>query len=259
MQAREADRTYSYLIGGLTVEMMNFTETYTTDHYIFNYHKNSVAEREIAAIANTQEECFAQITRQLDVSFPMKIEYFLCNSAEEVGMYLEEKTPCYGFADSPNKIYAVYSDEAKCIGAHEDAHIISYQINHPESTFLREGLAMYFDKEWWSIPNEKWSKYYLELGMVPELSDLLEDEYFFTLGCEQSYPIAGCFVSWIIEMYSKDMFLEIYREQGDYAKKLEEKLQKPPQEINRMFQEYIRKADLDEELRVKMSNLLSEG
>ena len=238
--------------------MMDFTELYTTDHYIFHYHKNSVAEKEIAAIANTQEACFVQITKQLDVSFPMEIEYFLCNSADEVGMYLEEKTPCNGFADWPNKIYAVYSDKVKCIGAHEDAHIISFQINCPNSAFLREGLAMYFDKVWWSISNEKWSKYYLELNMVPEISDLLEDEYFFTLECEQSYPIAGCFVSWMIDRYSKDMFLEIYREAGDYAKKLEEKLQKSSQEMNRMFQEYIRKVVLDEESRVKMSNLLKE-
>lgn len=238
--------------------MTDFTETYITDHYIFNYHKNSAAEKEIGAIADTQEECFAQITSRLDVSFPMKIEYFLCNSTDEVGMYLVEKTPCYGFADSPNKIYAVYSDEIKCIGAHEDAHIISYQINHPESTFLREGLAMYFDKEWWSIPNEKWSKYYLELDMVPELSDLLEDEYFFKLGCEQTYPIAGCFVSWIINMYSKDVFLELYREQTDYAKKLQEKLHRSITEINMMFKEYIQKADLDEESRIIMSDLLKE-
>jgi len=33
--------------------------------------------------------------------------------------------------DLPNEIYAVYNDKVKCIGFHEDAHIISYNIAVP--------------------------------------------------------------------------------------------------------------------------------
>ncbi len=239
--------------------MTNFSETYGSDHYIFHYHAHSTAHREIASIARTQEACFERITRQLGVSFPMKIEYYLCNSAQEVGMYdPEDPSPCNGFAQEPNKIYAVYSDQVQCIGPHEDAHLISYRINRPDSTFLREGLAMYFDREWWSIPNEQWGRYYLEQDRVPPLSDLLEDDCFFALGCAQTYPIAGSFVSWMLDACSKDAFLELYSAQADYTKILQATLQRPLPEIDQLFRGYLLKAELDEAARSRMSHLLRE-
>ena len=42
-------------------------------------------------------------------------------------------------------IYGVYGSESMYEESHEVAHILSYQITIPESLFLREGLAMYFD------------------------------------------------------------------------------------------------------------------
>ena len=86
-----------------------------TPHYIFHYHANSKAEREIDEIAACQEDCFKKICEVLKVVPEIKLEYYLCDSPEEVGRFCGELCgdyePCNGFADSPNKIYTVYNDE----------------------------------------------------------------------------------------------------------------------------------------------------
>ena len=91
-----------------------------------------------------------------------KIEYFLCETPEDVGRIYGDNEPCNGFAAPPNKIYAVYNEKIQCIGFHEDAHIISYTINRPDCPAIREELAMYFDRKWWGIQNLDWVGFFLK-------------------------------------------------------------------------------------------------
>lgn len=59
---------------------------------------------------------------------------------------------------STKSIYAVYNDEIKCIGPHEDAHLISETFRMSDLDFLCEGLAMHFDKCWWGLHFVLWVK-----------------------------------------------------------------------------------------------------
>ena len=137
-------------------------EQYETRHYIFNYNKNSKAGKDVIAIAKYQESCLKYICSVLRIYPDFKIEYYLCDTPEEVGHIYGDDEPCNGFTDLPNKIYAVYNDEVQCIGFHEDAHVISYLINRPNSCAIREGLAMYFDRKWWGIQNLDWTGYFIK-------------------------------------------------------------------------------------------------
>ena len=69
---------------------------------------------------------------------------------------------CDGFACPPDEVYAVYNEKIKCIGPHEDTHILSFTINKPKSSFIREGLAMFFDKVWWDKDNDDWVRLFLK-------------------------------------------------------------------------------------------------
>ena len=80
------------------------------------------------------------------VSPQFQINYYLLETPKLVGKMYGDNVPCNGFANPPNETYAVYNEKVKYIGYYEDAHIISYILNKPQSVFLREGLAMYFDK-----------------------------------------------------------------------------------------------------------------
>jgi hypothetical protein len=145
-----------------------------------------------------------------------KIEYFLCSSRELVGELYGDNEPCNGFAREPNQIFAVYNDEVKCIGYHEDAHIISYNtLAKPKQNFIREGLAMYFDRVWWGLPNYAWVQMFIEKGIYPRIRDLMEREAFFSFSDIVTYPIAGAFTEYIINVFGIEKYKAFYSCVGD--------------------------------------------
>ena len=147
---------------------------FESEHYIFHYGANTKAEQDISEIAAYQESCFRYICDVLNVTPNFKIEYFLCDSPEEVGRIYGDNDPCNGFAAPPDKIYAVYNEQVQCIGFHEDAHIISYTVNRPDCPAIREGLAMYFDRKWWGIQNLDWTGHYLNTGRYVPVDKMLD-------------------------------------------------------------------------------------
>ena len=197
-------------------ELTEFTET---EHYVFHYFPNSPAERDIIKISITQENSWHEICCELGVTPDFKIHYYLLNTPEEVGAAYGDNEPCNGFAQRPNRIYAVYNDQIQCIGPHEDAHIISFIISRPSQVFIREGLAMYFDKVWWKRPNEVWVTEFIRDGKYISVEDLLNDEEFYHYSDSITYPIAGAFTHFLISKIGRAHYLELYRK-DDFSIKL---------------------------------------
>lgn len=195
------------------------TVSYDSVHYVFHFEAGSLAEQEILLIAQEQEQCYCKICATLQVAHTEKIHYYFTESPLEIGrVFWEEGTLCNGVAlcgRSESKIYAVYNESTKCIGPHEDTHLISFAINFPESDFVVEGLAMCMDGLWWGVPNEVWAAYYKRNN--PELSVilLLDNAVFATKGCEVTYPIAGAFTSFLINTYGIGRYLELYKYKGN--------------------------------------------
>lgn len=160
----------------------------TTTHYVFHYPKNSLAEKEMNEIAALQEGCYSFFSSFLQTDAKGKIHYHFFDTPEEVGRQYaitydnNNDEPCNGFAlpemrskDGVNHIFAVYNNEVKCVGFHEDAHIISNSLGRPVSQFIREGLAMFFDRYWWGIDNYSWTRWYVEQRKNPSVTELLEN------------------------------------------------------------------------------------
>ena len=188
---------------------------YASEHYVFHYVAGSIAEKDIEKIVMIQENCFKDICKFLNIYPTFKIQYFLLETPELVGELYGDHDPCNGFANPPNEIYAVYNNKIKCIGYHEDAHIISYLINRPHSVFLREGLAMYFDKIWWNKSNEEWVRIFIDNNKYLEIKELLNNDFFLDHSDEITYPIAGAFIKYLIDQYGTDLFISIYKYKGD--------------------------------------------
>jgi len=192
------------------------TETYTTEHYVFHYQKDSLPEKEILTISETQEKAFSKICRTLKVVYPERINYYFTDSPGAIGRVIwNEDLPCNGVAlCGRNKIYAVYTEDIKCIGSHEDAHLISYLINFPESDFVVEGLAMSFDGLWWGVPNETWVSYYKT--QYPDLSvkALFDNNTFAETGCVITYPVAGAFNKFLMDAFGMERYLAFYKFDG---------------------------------------------
>lgn len=184
--------------------------TKESNNYIFNYHTDSIAEKEIEEIMNIQETCYDFICNCLTVKMENKIKYYLCESSIEVGEFYGDNEPCNGFAREPNKIYAVYNDKVKCIGFHEDAHIISYNIAVPPQAFMREGLAMFFDKVSLGVPNYIWVKFLVDNKMYVNIEELMVNENFYMYSDLITYPIAGAFMEYLISIFGIEKFKEFY-------------------------------------------------
>ena len=228
-----------------------------SEHYIFHYNAGTKAERDIAEIAALQESCFSHICAVLGVTPDFKIEYFLCDSPEEVGHIYGNDFPCNGFADLPNRIYAVYNDAVQCVGFHEDAHLISFVHNRPICPAVTEGLAMYFDRKWWGIENLDWTGFYLKTGRYVPMDRLLDREVFFAHDCSVTYPIAGAFTDWLLTVYGKERYKEIYA-QPNPAAVMAQVYGRSPAELNADFEEYVRLFRTDEALERRMAQLLEE-
>lgn len=236
--------------------MKSFEMTETT-HYIFHYHPNSTAQNEITRIAAKQEFCFADITSMLHTMPDFKIEYYLCDTPEEVGSLYGHNEPCNGFARMPNQIYAVYNENIRCIGFHEDAHVISYGINRPPHAAIREGLAMFFDRKWWDISNLDWVLYYLNSGQYLPLEQIIEDDSFFSHDCTITYPIVGAFTEYLLLTYGHEKYLRFYRSNESAASSFYEEYGKTLSELHAEFIRYIRLFSLDAAVENRMRELLS--
>ena len=181
---------------------------FASEHYRYYCKPGSLAESEIEMIKQVQEESYSRIVRFLDVEPDFPIRYILCESSEEVGRAYGDDEPCNGFADLPDTVFAVYSDHVKCIGPHEDMHLMAALLARPESVFLREGLAMYMDEKWWGRANTLWVKDLLEQQKYPGIVKLFDNEQFWEYPDEITYPLAGAFTMWLVETLGRKTYLE---------------------------------------------------
>ena len=229
---------------------------FETAHYIFHFKEGSKAEADIHEIAACQEACYQYICSVLKTEPSFKIKYTLCDTREEAGQIYGDNEPCNGFAVWPDKIVAVYNEQIQCIGFHEDAHCISYTRFRPDCPAIREGLAMYFDRIWWGIPNMTWAGLYLKTNRYVSIDALLEKDTFFSIDCSISYPIMGAFTDYLIASYGIDAFLNLYQ-QTDTRKALQDVYHKPPTELNEEFIAYVQLFRIDPVLEKRMEELLA--
>ncbi|HQB97163.1 MAG TPA: hypothetical protein PLV28_04675 [Bacilli bacterium] len=237
----------------------NLMLQHESKHYIFNFYAGSKAAEDILLIAEHQQACYTHICKVLGVEPKFKIKYFLCNSPEEVGKIYGDNEPCNAFTSPPDSIYAVYNDDIQCIGFHEDAHIISYTINRPESAAIREGLAMYFDRVWWGISNEDWTLYYLKTNKYISICNLLDNKYFFSEDCSLTYPIMGAFTNYLIVHYGIKKYLVFYRYKDNIFDGFEKVYKLSVNELEMKFKKEIAKLELTNDTESKIKQLLMKN
>lgn len=211
-------------------------EKFSSENYDFHFLRDSIAEKDIEEIAELQENCYKEICSYLSIQPNIRIQYYLLDTPELVGEIYGDNEPCNGFASPPDSIYAVYNEEVKCIGPHEDAHILSYTINRPKSAFIREGLAMFFDKLWWDKTNEDWVRSFLQEKIYIDINQLLLDDVFFNYSDAITYPIAGAFTKFLLENYGINKYISLYRYTGDdFENKIKEVYKKEIDDLEKEF------------------------
>jgi hypothetical protein len=195
---------------------------YTSEHYIFSVQKDSFAEKNIISIIKLQEMCFKGFLHAFNVKSNLKIKYFLFASSLECGkqyrlLYPDEYNESdpdesiNGYTYYPDTIFATYNEKVQCIGYHEDVHILmDEQFGDITSCFVKEGIAMSFDKDWWHYKNEYWAKIIVEKGLLENIETYYDNDRFFEYDDRYTYSLAGAFTSWLLEKIGLDAYKKYY-------------------------------------------------
>jgi len=234
-------------------------------HYIFSFTKGSLAEKDIQFITSRQEKCRSTFLEVFNVESRLTIKYYLFTTALECGKQYRllhkaeysDKDPdeeVNGYTSYPDKIFATYNDTIKCIGYHEDVHLLmAEQYGNLKSCFVKEGIATFFDREWWGIDNQYWAKFIIDNGIIKDIENLYDNEAFFKYKCMYTYPIAGAFTEWFIKKIGIDEYKKYYKAFIDV-------LSFPGHEYRvqlvKEFEEYIKTVNVKEEIKDKISTCI---
>ncbi len=187
---------------------------YETEHYVFNFFPNSVAEKEIKIIEERQEQAYQKIMTFLETPVPtQKIIYYL---------YPDEQTKKELMGDdwyaqaiyAENCVHILYTEEIKPIGEHEDTHLLSLSWGLSIALF-QEGLAEYLvGHNWYGEDHSKCVKKGWGEGLELSPSELMDQNSWLDIPDGMalfSYCVAGSFTTFLIEKYGKEKFKKLHR------------------------------------------------
>lgn len=188
--------------------MNNFIKK-ESPHYDFFVFENSVALKEIDEIIQTQENSYKKILDFINTKNDRKIKYFLYPSNRIKAEMTDNDGNGHALRDE-FEVHAVYNDKVKCIGPHEDTHLLVSFLGLPPQLF-REGLAEYLSGTWDGQSHDKWVSKFIVENKVPELVKVIDDEEWYELDDTISYPSAGSFIGFLIQKIGKEEFLKLYK------------------------------------------------
>lgn len=232
------------------------THRIESPHFIFYCGVDSYALANINTIIDTQESAYNAISSLLNTTLDVKINCWLCESDQQLSE-LADCPPYNGYAVYENgeaNIYCVYNETVDATGYHEITHIIADHYNDIKSAALAEGLAVYTDRLWWSIPNELCVRMFQENGKyvsVDSMIDTLDDPFYKVNSC-YSYPIMGAFVGFLVGEKGIERFLRLYAHTGtDWKNEFIRVYGKTLTELESDFLSYVKALNFDSKLRDK--------
>lgn len=181
-----------------------------TKHYQFNYWPDTEAEADIELIAIAQEKAYEKITAFAGEKDVPIINYYLYSTRKMKGDITGNDGNGHANPES-FEVHAVYNKETKCIGPHEDTHILTMHLGLPPQLF-REGLAEYLSETWDGKPHSHWVAKFKEEGRLYSITNLMSDDFWYETDDLVSYPEAGSFIGFLISEIGRKKFLELYKE-----------------------------------------------
>ncbi len=192
-----------------------------SQYYIFHYFKDSLAEKDIENIINIQEQNRREILKILKLKNKRKINYYLYPS-EKIkqslmgdngygnAVWIEIKKNKY-WNSKKFEVHAIYNKKIKCIGPHEDTHLLSLPLGVSIFLFC-EGLAEFMDKKWHGKDIDIWAKKYLKKDKIYPIKFLINNKNWDKINDMIVYPQSGSFVRYLIKIYGLEKFKKVYKE-----------------------------------------------
>jgi hypothetical protein len=189
--------------------------TQTSRHYIFHYFENSVAEKDLPHIIETQENAYTKIISFLNVPEPGRpIEYFF---------YPDEHTKKELMGDdwyaqsiyNEFRVHVLYTEKDKPQGEHEDTHLLSLPWGQ-SIAFFAEGLAEYMvGHAWDGTPHIQYVREGYDKKLYSPLEYFMRHDAWLETDDTHAiyfYSLAGVFVAFLITRFGKEKFEVMYRQ-----------------------------------------------
>jgi len=186
-------------------------------HYIFNFQKNSLAEKNIKEIIELKEKHYLKILSFLELDNNRKIDYYIYSSIQKKILLIGDDSPGNAIWEelennNPKKfeIHVVYNEKCKFIGEHEDAHLLSLPWGLSIYLFC-EGLAQYVENSFMGEDLNAAAKKLLQGNKLYPLEWLCANSNWENVEPTAIYPQVGSFIKYLIESYGKENFKKLYQ------------------------------------------------
>jgi tetratricopeptide (TPR) repeat protein len=198
------DAAYWYNLFGFNERFSNWS-TISTEHFVFHFEQPSKVA-DINQLVSEHENSFSKINSFFKVKIPRKIHYFIWNSDELMKVF---NTPG-GFTKS--EYCVIHVRYFQSVG-HEMTHVFSYYISSfPYRVgLINEGIAVYFDQS--GRDQLKLARWLLAEHNIHGVSirELWND--WKRISMDDSYPLAGAFVKYLIEHGGEAKFKRLLADQ----------------------------------------------
>ncbi len=183
-------------------------------HYRFHYFAGSLAEREIDHVVETQEDAHAAVLSFLNLSDPNhRISYYLYPDTDTKKQLMGNPW----FAQSIYNdfaIHALYTEEHRVIGPHEDTHLLSLPFGLSVG-FIQEGLAeRMVGHDWFGDSFAGTVRSVVqEEGFAPSADFLVSHKAWLDTPddfARQYYALAALFADYLIARFGKEMYFKLY-------------------------------------------------
>jgi len=199
------DATYYDNLFGFSERFAKWS-TIPSEHFIFHFEQPSKVQ-DTAAFIRDYENAFTKIAPFFQAKIPRKIQYFIWNSDELMRFFHSPG----GFTNSEYCIiHARYFQSA----GHEMTQVFSYYI-HPFPVrvgLINEGVAVYFDQT--GTDQLKLARWLLAEHDVHQVSIRELWNQWNQLPEEESYPVAGSFVKYLMEHGGEQKFKRLLADQS---------------------------------------------
>lgn len=204
------------------LDQQNSWRTRLTEHFVFHFKKDSLAERNIRAIIRSQEQAFDKICDFLAVKPAWKTKYFLYPSRRLKKLMMGDSGNGNALPEK-HEVHVLYNQKIKCTGPHELTHVLACLLGKPPR-FLQEGLAEYFEKTWNGRKHDDLIMEYVNRKIFCPIVKLIDDKYFNRTKEDISYPEAGSFFKYLVKNFGRTKVLlifEILTKGDDYEENLD--------------------------------------
>ncbi|KPK74323.1 MAG: hypothetical protein AMJ89_06665 [candidate division Zixibacteria bacterium SM23_73] len=215
----------------------------------FVYHFKTKKDKPEQKLLDKMDGFYEKIGSFLEVDYQDKIDYFRCESAEEVGMLFNMERS-FAQCDMINGVVAGVQDFV----SHEVVHIISYRLLPQNEKklpplYLNEGLAYFLGGATFFAPDLmlSWAKRRIAGDEGVSLNTLIHDP--FNYGSNDGPSLMSSLVKFMIETYGLSKFKQVYglgRDLKGQRQNLEGVYQRRIEELDTEWKDFVLSSSLPE-------------